>query len=445
MPPPTGYEPDPPPRQRERPIATALAGANNARTSVTTRQWRNAPTEQMPAIEPDTAASKQIKVRYDEEKPATRLREKRNRLDHRSILLAKVVFGALAMIVFLATGSAWGMKTWYNSKFEQVAALDVNSADIKDAPAQLGDENFLIVGSDTRAGADQEASGVSGARSDAVMVAHIPKDRDRGVVVSFPRDLEVTRPACQRWDPNTAQYTNEIVPEAPLAKLNTAYAVGGPRCVTKLIQQLTGMRMNHFIGIDFQGFKNMVDAVGGVTVKTDGPIIDGEMGTIATKAGPLPLKGDKALRYVRARKVQGDPTSDYGRMKRQQEFIGALLKKAMSQDVLMSPSKLTNFVDAFAAATFGENVGVDQMLTLAQSMKGLDTGTITFLTVPTTGYANARGNEVLMEEGTNLLFKALINDTPLPGEEPRQQHVTGVKETTTRADESTLQQETGNP
>ncbi len=205
------------------------------------------------------------------------------------------------------------------------------------------------------------------------------------------------------------------------------------------------MRMNHFVSIDFNGFKDMVDAVGGVTVTTDGPIIDAEMGTIATEAGPLRLDGNTALRYVRARKVQGDPTSDYGRMKRQQQFIGALLRKAMSNDVLTDPGKLTAFVNAFADATVGENVGVDQMLTLAQSMKGLNTGTITFLTVPTTGYANERGNEVLMREGMNMLFRALINDTPLPGEEPEKKQGKGGPATTARADDSTLQQQNGNP
>ncbi|MPY98839.1 MAG: LytR family transcriptional regulator [Actinophytocola sp.] len=400
----------------------------------------------MPAVEPETAAAKQLKVRFDEEeKPATRLREKRVRIDKRSVQLTKAAVGLLAILVFVATGGAWGMKTWYSSKFEEVAALDVNSADIKDSQAQLGDENFLIVGSDTRAGAAQEVPGVSGARSDAVMLAHLPKDRDRAVVVSFPRDLEINRPACERWDPSTNGYTDEIVPEAKRVKLNTAYAVGGPRCVTKLVQQLSGMRMNHFVSIDFNGFKGMVDAVGGVTVKADGPVVDGEMGTIATEAGPLPLDGNKALRYVRARKVAGDPTSDYGRMKRQQEFINALLRKAMSNDVLTNPGKLTAFVNAFADATVGDNVGVDQMLTLAQSMKGLDTGTITFLTVPTTGYANERGNEVLMREGMNMLFQALRDNTPLPGEEPEKKQGKGGPETTARADDSTLQQQTGNP
>ncbi len=119
MPPPTGLESgpqdqprsSPSPRQRERPIAAALAGSTKARASSPAREWRNAETQQIPAVEPETAASKQVKVRFDEEeKPATRLREKRVRLDRRSVQLTKLTVGLLAILVFVATGGAWGMK-----------------------------------------------------------------------------------------------------------------------------------------------------------------------------------------------------------------------------------------------------------------------------------------------------------------------------------------------
>jgi anionic cell wall polymer biosynthesis LytR-Cps2A-Psr (LCP) family protein len=120
------------------------------------------------------------------------------------------------------------------------------------------------------------------------------------------------------------------------------------------------------------------------------------------------------LNFVRARHVKGDPTSDYGRIKRQQQFIGSLLKAVMSKDVMLDAGKVTGFVTAFTKATFGENIGVDQMLTLAQSMRGLDSGKITFLTVPTTGTANTRGNEVLVPAKAAAVFEALIENTPLP-------------------------------
>lgn len=327
------------------------------------------------------------------------------------------------MIVFLLTGGAWGMKTWFNGKFNEIAALDENSADIRDAVGQTGDENFLIAGSDTRAGAEAEegigdADGVPGARSDSLMIAHIPADRKRAVVVGFPRDLEVTRPECERWDSASGEYTGEMVEEKKIAKINEAFAVGGPRCTTKLVQQLTGMKVNHFVGIDFHGFKEMIDIVEGVPIHVDEPIIDEVLGPVIPEAGDVTISGDQALNFVRARHVEGDVTSDYGRIKRQQQVIGSLLEKTMSQEVLLNPGKLSGMVTSFAGATFGENIGIDQMLTLAQSMQGLDSATVQFHTVPTTEEANDRGNEVLLEEQTAALFRALIDNGPLPGDEP---------------------------
>ncbi|WP_410563450.1 LCP family protein [Amycolatopsis sp. cmx-4-61] len=337
----------------------------------------------------------------------------------RSAQFGRIAAAVVAGLVFLGIGGAWGAQTYFDAKFTQVSALDENSADIQDADAQANDENFLMVGSDTRDGASAEegvgtADSTPGARSDTVMVAHIPADRKRVVVTSFPRDLEVNRPDCQKWDPAQNKTTDEVYKGAKFAKLNTAYAVGGPACVTKVIQQITGLRINHFVGIDFNGFKEMVDAVHGVTIHTDIPIDDSILGKVLLQTGDVTISGDQALNFVRARHVKGDPTSDYGRIKRQQEFIGALLKKVMSSDVVLDPGKLSDFITAFAKATFGDNLGVKQMMTLAQSMKGLDPSKISFLTVPTVGMANTRGNEVLVLSKTKALFDALRNNTPLP-------------------------------
>ncbi|AXB48975.1 LCP family protein [Amycolatopsis albispora] len=353
--------------------------------------------------------------------PQTRLQEKKQRRVDRSAKAGRITAIVLACLMFVLSAGGWGMKTWFNSKFNQIAALDENSADIQNAAGQLGDENFLIAGSDTRAGAEAEegvgtADSVGGARSDSLMIAHIPADRKRVIVVGFPRDLEVNRPDCKRWDSNTGQYLEEVVPAKSKAKLNEAYAIGGPQCTTKQIQQLTGMKINHFVGIDFHGFKDMINVVGGVPVHIEEPVIDDVLGVIVPQAGEQVITGDQALNFVRARHVKGDVTSDYGRIKRQQLVIGSLLKKTMSQEVLFDGGKLTGFVNAFTAATFGDNLGVDQMLTLAQSMKGLNPDTVKFITVPTTGEANNRGNEVLLEKKSKELFAALIENGPLPDE-----------------------------
>jgi LCP family protein required for cell wall assembly len=371
----------------------------------------------IPVIEPEDEDP-------EDDEPRGRSRKKKllDRLKGKNAGKAFAVVAAA--LVFLASALAWGFKSYIESGTQQVDALDPDSAAIQDAAAQRGDENFLLVGSDTRAGAAAEEgvgdeNSVQGARSDTVMIAHIPKDRQRAVVVSFPRDLEVTRPACEGWDPKSGKYTGQQHPAAEHVKLNTAYQIGGPKCVTKMVQELSGLAVNHFVGIDFHGFKGMVDAVQGVEVCVERPLKDEVLGTIVPEAGKkVRLTGEQALNFVRARHVEGDPTSDYGRITRQQRFLSSLLRKAMSSEVLLNPGKLTDFVDAFSKATFGDNVGVDQLFTLGQSMQGMEAGRVTFITVPTVGEANERGNEELRVEDTNALFEAIRQDTPLPGETP---------------------------
>lgn len=370
---------------------------------------------------PDAAADDDADDADDDAPSRTRLQEKKKRKNDRARLASKTLAIVVTALVFLATGVGWGAKTWFNSKFNQIAALDESSNHIM--PGQIGDENFIILGSDTREGAEAEenvgtAADVGGARSDTLMVAHVPEDRSRAVVVSFPRDLEISRPACERWNSKSGQY-GEVMPAAEQVKINTAFSVGGPKCVTKVVQQLTGMKINHFVGIDFHGFKGMVDAVDGVRVQIDKPIVDETLGKVVTQTGNVKLEGEQALNYVRARKVYSDPTfSDYGRMQRQQKFLSSLLDRTLSSDVLFNTGKLSRFVDAFTRSTFGEGIGVDQMLTLGQSMRGFDAGKVEFLTVPTVGDANERGNEVLLEEDSRALFDAIIDNTRLPGDEP---------------------------
>ncbi|RRO13290.1 LytR family transcriptional regulator [Saccharopolyspora rhizosphaerae] len=355
---------------------------------------------------------------------ASRVEWKKKQRKRRTNLIVMAVAVAASLTVFLSLGFAWGATTLFGPP--SVLALDPNSRDIKDVANQAGDQNFLMIGSDTRAGASA-ADGVGseadepGARSDTTMIAHIPADRSRVELVSFPRDLQVNMPACERWDPKTGQYSNEVVPPKEGARLNEAYAVGGPLCTTKVIQQVSGLRMDSFLGIDFNGFKSMVDAVHGVEICTPKPVVDSTLGTVIPEAGRHTLTGDQALTYVRARHVEGDPTSDYGRMQRQQMFLSSLLRKTMSSQVLLDPRKLSDFVKAVSANTFGDNVSADRLMGLGQQLQGLDPNKVTFVTVPTTGYANEEGKEVLREDAAKSLFQSMIDGAPVStGSAPRQ-------------------------
>ncbi|MEV4728706.1 LCP family protein [Saccharopolyspora sp. NPDC049426] len=352
----------------------------------------------------------------DDRGGGSRMEWKKKQRKRRTHLIVMAVAVAASLTVFLSLGFAWGATALFGPP--AVLALDPNSSDIKDAAGQAGDQNFLMIGSDTRAGASA-SDGVGdendepGARSDTTMVAHIPADRSRVELVSFPRDLQVDRPDCQRWDPNTGKYSGEIVPGKKGARLNEAYAVGGPLCTTKVIQQLSGLRMDSFLGIDFNGFKSMVDAVHGVEICTEKPVVDSTLGTVIPEAGRHNLTGDQALTYVRARHVKGDPTSDYGRMQRQQMFLSSLLRKTMSSQVLLDPRKLSDFVKAVSANTFGDNIGADRLMDLGQQLQGLDPNKVTFVTVPTTGYANEEGMEVLRDDAARALFQSMIDDAPV--------------------------------
>ncbi|WP_244198422.1 LCP family protein [Nocardia neocaledoniensis] len=335
--------------------------------------------------------------------------------------LAKSAVVLAAVLVVTGTGGAWGYMRSTDNGFTQVGALDLDSTDVVDPGAQVGDETFLIVGTDSRAGANGQvgagsADAVEGARADTVMLVNIPANRQRAVAVSFPRDLDVYRPQCQAWDNPSASYTEELMPAADGAKLNSTYALGGPRCLVKVIQKITGIKIGHFIGIDFAGFEAMVDQIGGVQVCTPTPLIDDILGPVLPRTGPQLVDGETALNYVRARHIRSDGTSDYGRIKRQQRFLSSLLRSAMSNKVLFDPAKLNGFISAFTRQTFVENVTTKDLLALGRSLQGVNAGAITFLTVPTSG-TNDVGNEIPRTTDIKAIFGAIIDDTPLPGEQ----------------------------
>ncbi|ONI82405.1 hypothetical protein ALI22I_40630 [Saccharothrix sp. ALI-22-I] len=367
-----------------------------------------------------------VDVPDDDDKPRRRGRTAK----HSKIVgTVKVIALTAAVLVFVSTGLGWGAMLYIDSKFTEIDALGTNSEAVHQAEKQLGDENFLIVGSDTRAGAkpedgvgDEESAG-GGARSDVLMLAHIPADRKRMVVVSVPRDLLINRPACEKWDSTTGQYTGEQLDPEENVKANEPYALGGPQCVSKFMTELTGLDINHFISVDFNGFKGMVDAIGTVEVCVKQPMNDEELGLIFDKAGKFEVNGTKALDYVRARKVDGELFGDYDRVTRQQKFLSSLLRKALSSEILLNPGKLNAFLNAFAASTVGQNIGVNDMLTLAQSLQSLEAGRVSFVTIPKeTAEGPTKSNddnlELLKEEDAKKLFQAIIDGTPLPNETP---------------------------
>lgn len=349
---------------------------------------------------------------------------------HRGLLVAGRVMAALiAVLALAATGGAWQWSSSKNNRLNTVSALDPDSHDIIDPHGQYGDENFLIVGADTRAGAnsgmgagDTEETG--GARSDTIMLVNIPAGRQRVVAVSFPRDLAVKPMYCQAWNPETGAYgpvydeqsgtysDNMVYTET---KLNSTYSFGGPKCLVKEIQKLSGLSINRFMAVDFAGFAKMVDALGGVEVCSQNALYDYELGTLLDQAGRQVIDGATALNYVRGRSVTTEFNGDYGRIKRQQRFVSSLLRALISTDTLFSPIKLNNVVDMFINDSYVDNVKTKDLVSLGQSLQGVSAGRITFVTIPT-GETDENGDEPPRTSDMRALFDAIIDDDPLPGE-----------------------------
>lgn len=355
---------------------------------------------------------------------------------HPLLAVGRTLAALLAVLALTLTGGAWQWSTSKNNHLNNVSALDPQSRDIVDPNAQLGDEDFLIVGMDSRAGANGEigagdTSDAGGARSDTIMLVNIPASRKRVVVASFPRDLAITPIQCEAWNPDTGAYgplyddkTGTYGPRYVYTetKLNSAFAFGGPKCLVRVIQKLSGLNINHFIALDFVGFAKMVDALGGVEVCTTTPLKDYELGTVLANAGRQKIAGQTALNYVRARQVTTEYNGDYGRIKRQQLFLSSLLRSLISQDTFSSLSKLNNVVNMFISNSYVDNVKTKDLVDLGQSIQGIAAGHVTFVTIPTTGQTDEDGNEPPRTSDLRALFNAIINDDPLPGENDRGTH-----------------------
>ncbi|AHD22761.1 LytR family transcriptional regulator [Rhodococcus pyridinivorans SB3094] len=349
-----------------------------------------------------------------------RLAQSKQRKRKRLRFAARAAVAFVSVLAFLCNAAVWGYVRSTEAGFSQIAALDTESEDIVDPVGQTGDETYLIIGTDTRAGASGEIGAgtvddAEGARADTVILVNIPADRSRVVAVSFPRDLDVDRPVCRGWDSTTGEYDSELYPAAEGDKLNATYALGGPKCLVKVIQKMSGLRIGHFVGIDFAGFESMVDEIGGVEVCTSIPLYDNELGPLIETPGTHTLDGKRALDYVRARKIDQEGNSDYGRISRQQKFLSSLLRSTLSNKVLFDPVKLNGFISAFTRATFVENVNAESLVKLGRSMQNVEAGAVSFLTIPTAG-TNDWGNEIPRTDDIKAIFTAIIDDLPLPGE-----------------------------
>lgn len=337
--------------------------------------------------------------------------------------------------LLLAAGVGW----WFYQKLDSNITTDANAAAEleayeKERPTAIarGAQNILLIGSDTRSGEGNRKYGPDEGtqRSDTTILLHLAADRKSATAVSLPRDLMVDIPSCRKPDGTRT--------EKQFTQFNSAYEFGGTACTIRTVEQLTGIRVNHHMVIDFAGFKGMVDAVDGVEICLKEPINDAAA-HLRLGEGRQKLNGEQALGYVRARKSIGNG-SDTERMERQQRFLGALVNKAQSNGVLLNPTRLYPVLDA-ATKSLTTDPGLDSLrdlYNLVRGMRNIRTEQMQFLTVPRQAYTYDPNRDELVEPDAGRLFKRLREDAAVsvvPAGSEKQESEKQEKESAPSADE----------
>jgi LCP family protein required for cell wall assembly len=302
------------------------------------------------------------------------------------VVLTLVLLYVLIYIGILATAYA---------KLNRVDAL----TDYPGRPAATPGQDWLLVGSDSRAGLTKKQQNqmhtghTGGQRADTMMLLHIPASGGKATLVSFPRD--------------------SCIPSAAhcVAKLNSAYSSGGAKKTVRTIEGLTDIRIDHYMEVGFGGFANAVDAVGGVNVCVKRKLVDTKQ-HITFKKGCQTMDGRHGLMYVRSR--YSDPRGDFGRVERQRQFLGALFHKAASPGVLLNPFRAGNV--AFSSAegtTVDKDTGMFDLFRLFWTMRKASSGGVKTMTVPVGGATSdsGGGSAVVWDHAKAAkLFSQLRND-----------------------------------
>ncbi|HET7310027.1 MAG TPA: LCP family protein [Mycobacteriales bacterium] len=341
--------------------------------------------------------------------------------------LASGIALGLGIVLVLATAGAYLEYRKLNNNIDHIAT-NIVGARPADGPGKS--ENVLLIGSDSRAfaGGAHFGAEVTGARSDTTILVHISADGKKAILVSIPRDTYTQIPPCHE--------SGGRISSPQWNKFNAAYSIGGPSCTIATVEHLTHLRIDHFVEVNFLGFQRMVDALGGVKVCLSHAIDDpvrtnpatgGTIGSgLVVSAGTHTFHGKDALGFVRARYAVGDG-SDLGRIKNQQVFISAVIRKATSTGLILKPWRLLSFLNAATKSIRTDpGFGLSQLKKLAGELHGLTAGKVALLTVPlsnSNAYVPIGGVQASVvfwdKPRANALWHALRVDGPLPGTAPK--------------------------
>ncbi|WP_160147099.1 LCP family protein [Thermomonospora echinospora] len=313
---------------------------------------------------------------------------------------------ALSVVMVLTSLTAYGFYRSINGKIDRDNVDDQLNAD---RPEKLNNSlNILLLGSDSRDGANKQFGADNGGGSDTTILMHISPGGDRAIGISFPRDSMVQIPECKKKD-------GTRVP-AQFGQLNWAYSFAGPACTWNLIESITDIRIDHYAEIDMSGFIEVVDALGGVEICVPKAINDPKADLVLRK-GRQTVMGKQAVGYVRTRTGGLGDGSDLSRIKRQQAFMGSVVNKATSGGLLKDPAKTYSFLQAVAGAVkVDDRLTLSGMQKLASSLRGMSAGKVTFVTVPVMAYPADKNRVQINTAQAKPLFDAIREDNELPTE-----------------------------
>lgn len=332
-------------------------------------------------------------------------RPKRRGRGKRKHTVAKVLLATVVVMALVTGLSVVYLYRQLSGNLNVVSVEDAldNRPDVVEVEGPKEPLNVLVMGSDTREGEGNDIDGeVGAAGSDTTILFHFSADRERAYGVSIPRDSMVDRPACDRG----------AIPAEDYQQWNEAFTVGGPACTIQQFEQLTDLRVDHYVVLDFNGFREMVDAVDGVQVCIPETIDDREHG-IYLEAGTREVRGKEALNYVRQRYAVGNG-SDIGRMKRQQAFVASMAAKVLSAETLSRPNRMISFAGAATKSlTVDPGLGnIGRLVGLGSEFQGIGLDNIKFMTVPWE-VDPQDPNRIVWTDEADVLWRKLRADQPL--------------------------------
>ncbi|MET7527947.1 LCP family protein [Streptomyces sp. NPDC005248] len=321
--------------------------------------------------------------------------------------------GVMAFVLVGLSVGGYALYQHFNGNLNSVDIGDAGNKDVITANAPL---NILIIGTDKRTGKGNEGYGdkSSPGHADTNILFHVSKDRTNATALSIPRDLITDIPDCTTRQPDGS---DKVIPGTQNIRFNVSLGQEGrdPGCTMRTVEEITGVKPDHFMMVDFNAVKELTTAVGGVKVCLAHPVKDPDS-HLDLPAGESKIQGEDALAFVRTRHSFGNQ-SDLDRIKVQQQFIASMIRQMKSDDTLTSPTKMYSLADAATKAlTVDKGIGSIKKLTaLAKELGKIDTKNITFVTAPVIDNPaeKVHATVVLNKAKSDPLFQMMRDDTSL--------------------------------